>query len=80
MMLTNDIILGYHISSKGIQVDLEKVKVILNFSTPTLQKQVQIFLGYNGYYHRFIEKFACISLPLVSLLNKYIEFVWIETC
>jgi hypothetical protein len=56
IMLTNDIILGHHISAKGIQVDPAKVKVILNFPTPTSQKKVQSFLGYYAsYYHRFIE-------------------------
>jgi hypothetical protein len=38
MMLIYGIILGHHISSKGIQVDPTKVKVILNFPTPTSQK------------------------------------------
>jgi hypothetical protein len=38
MMATDGIVLGHHISKKGIQVDPEKVKVILNFPTPTSQK------------------------------------------
>jgi hypothetical protein len=46
MVLIDGIVLGYHISAKGIQVDLVKIKVILNFPNPSLQKKVQRFLGY----------------------------------
>jgi hypothetical protein len=35
MMANDGIVLGHHILEKGIQVDLEKTKVILNFPTPT---------------------------------------------
>jgi len=78
MMLTDGIILGYHILDKVIQVDPTKIKVILNLLTPHLQREVWIFLGYAGYYHRFIENFSRISCPLFSLLKKYSKFLWIE--
>jgi hypothetical protein len=70
----------HRISEKGIQVDPEKINITLNFPTPTSQKQVQIFIGYVGYYRRFIENFSHISRPLFSLLSKDIELLWIETC
>jgi len=38
IMLTKSIILGHHISTKGIQVDPTKIMVILNFSTSSSQK------------------------------------------
>jgi hypothetical protein len=38
IMLTEGIVLGHQISAKGIHVDPRKIKVILNFPTPTLQK------------------------------------------
>jgi hypothetical protein len=58
MMSTDGIILGHCILAKGIQVDPTKIKVILNFPTPSSQKQVQRFLGYVGYYRCFIEKIS----------------------
>jgi len=51
MMLIDVIVLGKYISTKGIQVDPTKIKVILNFSTPHFQKEVRSFIGYVGYYH-----------------------------
>jgi hypothetical protein len=80
MMLTDGIILGHHISAKGIQVDPTKIKVILNLSNSTFAKRGTSFLGYVGYYRRFIENFSQIAHPLFSLLNKNSEFLWTESC
>jgi hypothetical protein len=57
-------------------VELEKIKVILNFPTLSLQKHVRSFLGYVGYYCHFIEMFSQISCLLFSLLIKYSKFLW----
>jgi hypothetical protein len=76
MILTDGIILGHCILAKGIQVDLEKIKGILNFLTPHSQKEVWIFLGYVGYYHCFIESFSWIARPLFAFLNKDSNFFW----
>jgi len=38
MMLTNRIVPRYYISTKGIQADPVKIKVILNFPTPHSKK------------------------------------------
>ena len=74
MMLTDGIILGHRILAKGFQLDPTKIKVILNFLTPSSQKKVRSFLGDAGYYHRFIEKFSRIARPLFALIIKYFEF------
>jgi hypothetical protein len=79
MMLINGIVLGHHISAKGVQVDLTKIKVILNFPTMHLQKEVQSFLGYVGYYCRFIENFSQIARPLFDFLNKNYDFLWTKS-
>jgi len=80
MMLTEEIVLGHHISSSGIKVDPAKIQVIINLMPPTTQKEVRIFLGYAGYYRIFIENFSKIALPLFKLLAKYIEFQWTTDC
>ena len=68
MMMTEGIVLGHHISSSGIKVDPAKIQIILNLSEPTTQTNVRIFLGYVGYYRRFIANFSKIALPLFKLL------------
>ena len=70
MLLTEGIVLGHHISPEGIKVDPSKVEIILKLPNPKSQKDVRIFLGYASYYHRFIENFSKIVLPLFKILLK----------
>ena len=74
MLLTEGIVLGHHISPEGIKVDPAKVEIILKLPSPKNQKDVRRFLGYAGYYQRFIENFSRIALPLFKLLVKDVEF------
>ena len=70
MLSDQGIVLGHHISSKGVEVDPTKVKIIYDLPSPQKQKDVIIFLGYLGYYHRFIKYFGKIASPMFSLLKK----------
>ena len=74
MLLTEGIVLGYHVSSQGIKVDPTKIEVIVGLPSPKTQKEVRIFLGDAGYYHRFIKKFTKIDAPMFKLLTKDSEF------
>ena len=47
---------------------------------PTTQKEVRSFLGYEGYYRRFIENFSKIAQPLFKLLERDVEFQWTNSC
>ena len=69
-MVTNGIVLGHIVSSKGIEVDKAKIELIANLSTPKSVKDVRSFLGHAGFYRRFIKDFSTISRPLCNLLLK----------
>ena len=69
-MVTNGIVLGHIISSKGIEVDKSKIELIANLLTPKYIKDVRSFLGHAGFYRRFIKDFSVISKPLSNLSNK----------
>ena len=47
---------------------------------PDCLKSVQQFLGFVGYYRRFISNFADMAEPLVSLTGKDVPFVWRPAC
>jgi hypothetical protein len=66
-MVTNGIVLGHIVSSKGIEVDKSKIKLIANLPTPKSVKDVTSFLGHAGFYRRFIKDFSVISKPLSNL-------------
>jgi len=80
MMLTKGIVLGHHISSMGIKVDLVKIEVISRLPPPQSQKEVRSFLGHAGYYRRFIENFTKIATPTFKLLTKDLYFDWDSQC
>jgi len=80
MMFNEGIVLGHHISRDGIKVDSFKVEVISKLSVPNCQQDVGIFLGFTGYYRRFIENFTKIGSPLFKLLTKDCEFNWDFEC
>jgi hypothetical protein len=79
-MVTNGIVLGHIISSKGIEVDKSKIELIANLPTPKSIKDVRSFLGHAGFYRRFIKDFSVISKPLSNLLTKDNIFEWTEHC
>ena len=49
-MVKEDIVLGYRISDKGIEVDRAKVRVVERLPPPISVKGVRSFLGHAGYY------------------------------
>lgn len=60
--------LGFIVSSDGIETDPEKVKKVLNWKTPTTPQEVHSFLGFAGYYRKFIKDFSKIARPLTNLI------------
>lgn len=60
--------LGHVVGSGELQVDQSKVEPVRDWPAPTCVKELQQFLGFANYYHRFIRRFADIALPLSSLL------------
>ena len=66
------------IGPEGIKMEEEKVKGVLEWSTPKYVKDVQKFLGLVNYYRRFIEGFASIARPLHIIVKKDKKWDWME--
>jgi len=62
--------LGVVIGPKGIRMEEEKVKGMLDWLMPKYVKNIQKFLGLANYYHQFIEGFTFIAKPLHDLVKK----------
>ena len=58
------------IGLKGMQMEKEKVKEILEWPTPKCIKDVQKFLGLANYYYQFIQGFALIARLLHDIVKK----------
>ncbi|KAJ8031683.1 hypothetical protein HOLleu_24949 [Holothuria leucospilota] len=61
--------LGHIVSAKGVETDPEKIEKIKNWPPPTNLKQLRSFLGFAGYYRRFVEGFSKIAKPLNALMG-----------
>ncbi|KAG1949143.1 hypothetical protein F2P79_011956 [Pimephales promelas] len=61
--------LGHIVSSQGVATDPDKVAVVRDWATPMTVKQVRSFLGFAGYYRRFIPAFSKVAAPLHQLLQ-----------
>jgi hypothetical protein len=66
--------LGFIITTNGIEVDLEKVSVVVNWNAPTNVRGVQSFLGFCNFYRRFIRDYGHIAKPLVQLTKTDVPF------
>ncbi|WVZ97239.1 hypothetical protein U9M48_042789 [Paspalum notatum var. saurae] len=68
--LTEVAFLGHILSVKGVAVDPNKVKDVLNWKQPQTVTEIWSFLGLAGYYRRFIKDFSRISKPMTALTQK----------
>jgi len=62
--------LGVVIGPRGVEMQKEKMKGVLNWPASRNVKEVQKFLGLANYYRRFIKNFARIAALLHMLVRK----------
>ncbi|CAL9706114.1 unnamed protein product [Knipowitschia caucasica] len=63
--------LGHVVSQEGVQTDPDKIKTLTTWPVPTNLKELRSFLGFSGYYRRFIEGYSAITKPLHDLTAGY---------
>jgi hypothetical protein len=73
-------LLGFVVSDKGIEVDLDKVKAIQSMPPPKTEKDVRGFLGRLNYIARFISQLITTCDPIFHLLRKKNPGTWNEEC
>ena len=72
--------LGHVVGRRGLECDPKKIADVKCWPVPDCLKSVRQFLGFVGYYRRFIPSFADIAEPLVALTGKDVPFVWRPEC
>ena len=68
------------VSQRGIEVDLDKIKAIVEMKPPRIEKEIRGFLGRIQYISRFKAQLTMTCEPLFRLLKKEIPTVWNKQC
>lgn len=63
--------LGHIVSREGVETDPEKTAATKTWPVPQTPKQLRSFLGFVGYYRRFIKDYSKIVKPLNDLTGGY---------
>ncbi|GJQ91575.1 reverse transcriptase domain-containing protein [Tanacetum coccineum] len=79
-MVKEGIVLGYKVSSAGLEVDKAKINVISKLPPHTNIKGIRSFLRHVGFYRRFIKYFSKIARPITKLLEKDTLFEFNDEC
>ena len=61
--------LGHVVSEEGIACDPGKTVAVSKWPVPANVKDLQRFLGFTGFYRRFIQDYARVARPLTELLR-----------
>jgi hypothetical protein len=68
--------LGFILSENGVAASADKVKAMIQYSTPKNAKDVRAFLGLASFYRRLVQKFAEAAKPLTILTRMDQNFIW----
>ena len=72
--------LGHVVGRWGLECVPRKIEDVKSWPIPDCLKSVRQFLGFVGYYWRFILSFADHAEPLVALTGKDVPFIWRPAC
>ena len=70
--------LGFMVSQRGIEVNLEKIRAIMELKPPRTVKEVQSLNGKIAALNRFVSRATNKCLPFFHTLRK--SFEWMDEC
>ena len=62
--------MGHIVSYEGVKVDPNNIKAMMDWLIPKTLKNLRVFLGLTGYYHKFVRNYGRIAAPLTTLTKK----------
>ncbi|GBL89075.1 hypothetical protein AVEN_255213-1 [Araneus ventricosus] len=73
-----------YIVGGGVRTPAEaKIKVVLDFPTPSTKTHIGAFLGFAGYYAHYVKNFSLNAAPLTHVLKgkiKKVKVIWTKDC
>ena len=77
-MPTEVAFLGHIVGRTGLACDPAKISAVQNWHALDKAKAVRQFVGFVGYYRRFVKDFPGLAEPLVALTRKGAPFIWTD--
>jgi hypothetical protein len=68
--------LGLRLRARAIMMDPMKLQGVADWPVPTKLRDVRAFLGFSGFYRRFIRGYSSIAHPLNDLTKKNRPWTW----
>ena len=72
--------LGYMLSPDSLMMAQNKVQIIQDWPELHKVKDIQSFLGFSNFYHRFIYEYSRIVVPLTNLTCKNVPWNFTDEC
>ena len=72
--------LGHYVSGQGLEPVPEKLEALVKMPPPEDVTGVRKFLGFVGYYRKFIPRYSDVARPLTNLTRKDTPFQWTTLC
>jgi len=73
-------LLGFIVNQRGIEVDTDNVRAMLEMPPPYTEKEIRGFLGRLNYIARFISQLMATCEPIFKLLHKNHPLEWNNDC
>jgi hypothetical protein len=67
-----------HNQPEGGCTDPDKISAVAAWPIPRNIKELRSFLGFAGYYRKFVKNFGVISRPLMNLVKKNAIYLWTQ--
>ena len=78
--VTSGKLLEHIVSERGIEVDPEKIRAILDMPAPRTEREVRGFIGRLQYISCFITRLIDICEPIFCLMRKNQPTIWNDDC
>ena len=70
--------LGHVVTKEGVKPNPKKTQTVKDFKIKKTATHIKSYLGFVGYYRKFIRNFSKIAKPLTDLTKKNTPFHWAD--